>query len=464
MNVGSIARSGLNSVPGVHLAPPAGDLPSASALDNARLNALVVVPNALQGIFRRRRRAVGAATAADVDRWAVGLLSGLRRAHGGRPVWVRLMTSSALLLLSVDDIRAALEGSPDPFASDPEAKRKGMSHFQPEALTISRGEDWAERRRFAESVLDSGAAVHRLGDGFARVLAEESAALLADVDEAGGELDWDRFALAWRRVTRRIVLGDEARDDEELSTVLAEMMDGANSLPDEPSPQLDPFLARIGVYIRRSEAGSLVSLFTEAPLGERVHPVRQVTHWLFAMGDTLAINAYRALAAIVSHPDHLALVEDELAGGSLDAAHIARLSHLDCCLEETMRLWPTTPMFARELTAEAELGGVAVPAGTQVLIVNTFMHRDRDRRPGADRFNPAAWRDGGLDDWALNHFSHGPQGCPGAGLARFSAKGLLGGILRERPVAITSGALDPERPMPHMLDFFSLRFGIAERA
>jgi cytochrome P450 len=129
-----------------------------------------------------------------------------------------------------------------------------------------------------------------------------------------------------------------------------------------------------------------------------------------------------------------------------------------------MRLWPTTPMFARELTEEAKLGEVGVPAGTQVLIVNTFMHRDRDRRPGADRFNPAAWQDGGLDDWGLNHFSHGPQGCPGAGLARFTGKGLLGGILRGGRVTIASGALDPERPMPHMLDFFSLRFAVAERA
>ncbi len=461
MNVGGVARSGLNSLPGVQLPAPAGELPSASALDNARLNAFVVVPNALQGLFRRRRRAVGAATAADVDRSAVGLLSGMRRTHGGRPVWVRLVTSPALLLLSVDDIRVALEGSPEPFAPDPEAKRKGMSHFQPEALTISRGEDWAARRAFAESVLDTGGAAHRLGDAFARVLAEEAAALVADAEAAGGELDWRRFSLAARRVTRRIVLGDEARDDEDLTDALARMMDAANSLPDEPSPELDPFLARIGGYIRRAETGSLMSLLTEAPLGERVHPVRQVTHWLFAMGDTLAINAYRALAAIVSHPDHLTLVSDELAGGDLDAAHIGRLAHLGSCLEEAMRLWPTTPLLARELTGEARLGGVPVPAGTQVVVVNTFMHRDRDRHPDADRFNPRAWQDATRDDWSINHFSHGPQGCPGAALARFAGKGLLGGILSGREVTITGGRLDPERPMPHMLDFFSLRFRIA---
>ena len=156
MSVGGLARAGLNSLPGVNLSPPDGELPGASATENARLNALVVIPNALQGIFRRRRRAVAIATRADVDRWAVGLLEGMCRNYGGKPVWVRLVTDPALLLFSVDDIRTVLEGSPDPFAPDPEAKRKGMSHFQPDALTISRGADWAERRRFAESVLDTG--------------------------------------------------------------------------------------------------------------------------------------------------------------------------------------------------------------------------------------------------------------------------------------------------------------------
>ena len=44
-----------------------------------------------------------------------------------------------------------------------------------------------------------------------------------------------------------------------------------------------------------------------------------------------------------------------------------------------MRLWPTTTMLSRETLAETEWGGVAVPAGTQVLIPNMFLHRDRER-------------------------------------------------------------------------------------
>ena len=131
MDFGALARSGLNSLPGVQLAPPAGELPSASALDNARLNALVVIPNAAQGIFRRRRRAVAAATRADVDRWAVGLLEGMRRTYAGRPVWVRIGPSRALLLLSVDDVRTALEGSPTHSPPTPRPSARGWSTSSP---------------------------------------------------------------------------------------------------------------------------------------------------------------------------------------------------------------------------------------------------------------------------------------------------------------------------------------------
>jgi len=74
-------------------------LHSASLLENVRFNSLVVVPNALHGIFRRRRTAVAIATRANVDGWAVGLLSGMRRSHDGGPVWVRVVKDPALLLL-----------------------------------------------------------------------------------------------------------------------------------------------------------------------------------------------------------------------------------------------------------------------------------------------------------------------------------------------------------------------------
>ena len=172
----------------------------ASLLENARFNAVVIVPNALQGVFRRRRAAVAAASRANVDGQAIGLLRGMRDGHDGGPVWVRVIRDRALLLLTPADVHRALEGSPDPFASDPKPKRDGMLAFQPDALTISRGETWRKRRDFNEAVIDSAFAAS--ADGF-RVIATEEASALA----AGGEINWDGWSASFRRIARRVILG-----------------------------------------------------------------------------------------------------------------------------------------------------------------------------------------------------------------------------------------------------------------
>jgi cytochrome P450 len=440
-----VAQAELTGAAGV-----ARELPSASLVENARFNALVIVPNAVQGIFRKRRGPVAAATRAGVDRWAVGLLRGMRESHGRGPVWIRVIRDRALLVLSADDVRRVLAGSPQPFASDPESKRKGMVVFQPDALTISRGELWENRRRFTEAVLDTGRPIHRLAGQFRAVIHEEGAAMLG---AAGAELDWDRWHLTLRRITRRVVLGDAARDDEELSGLLGELMSKANGMPGEPSDRLPELMEMIRRYVSAGEEGSLVSLFGEAPSDAETKVDGQVPHWLFASFDTLAINAFRCLALLASHPAQRARAAE---GDDV---------YLDACLQEAMRLWPTTPLLARETVADVELDGATVPTGTQVMIPNAFLHRDPDGHDFADRFAPEAWIDGdAASDWTFNHFSHGPQGCPGVGIALLVGRTLLAHVLAERELRPEAPKLDPERPLPHMLDFFGIRVGLENPA
>jgi cytochrome P450 len=334
-----------------------------------------------------------------------------------------------------------LEGAPEPFASDPKAKRDGMAAFQPDAVTVSRGDAWRNRRAFNEAVID--AAFAGSADGFRGIASEEISALAAE-----GEIDWERWSAAFQRIARRVVLGPAARDDTELSETLAEMMSEANGLPGKASERLSAFTARVGEYMQEAAPAALVGRFADAPADAETKQVGQIAHWLFATSDTLAINAFRALALLASHPDQCQRAADDE-------------DYLGACLEEAMRLWPTTSMLARETVTDTDWEGETVPAGTQVLIPNTFFHRDTGSHSWADEFAPERWISGeAADDWSFNHFSHGPQGCPGQALAMLLGTAALRAVIGAGELALDSPRLDPAKPLPRMLDFFGIRVSV----
>jgi len=423
-------------------------------IEGVRFTAQVALPNLIQGLFRRRKQASAIASRTGADGLAVGFLAGVKRSYGEGPVWIRVAKDETLLLLGRTPIRRALEGSPEPFAADPEPKKSAMSHFQPHALTISRDGDWEDRRKFTEAVLDAG--MSSLADRFAAVCVEESARLEK-------ELDWDTWNRAVRRVARRIILGDGAADDDSISEMLGELMDKSNPPGGGDEELYERYVAALQRYVDEAEPGSLVSLFERAPATERTEPVGQVTHWLFALGDTLAINALRCLALLAAFDEQRERVSEEVANADLNTeSGVDSLKVLEACLQEAMRLWPTTAMLSREAVRDVDWDGITIPAGKQVLIVNTFNHRDDDAVPFADRFDPDAWLSGdAADDWIFNHFSHGPQGCPGTALALFVGKAMLASLLGPgSEVRLLSPRLDPTKPLPHTLDFFGLKLSL----
>ena len=78
---------------------------------------------------------------------------------------------------------------------------------------------------------------------------------------------------------------------------------------------------------------------------------------------------------------------------------------------------------------------------------------------------PEAWTEGDArQDWSFNHLSHGPQGCPGAALALLVGGRFLATVLAARRPRLVEPELDPGRPLPHMLDFFSVRVALEPHA
>ena len=430
----------------------AQDFPHASVAEGIRFTAQIGVPNILQGLFNKRELPVKIASRIGAEHLGYELVEGLVKRYGPGPFYVRVAKDESLLLTHPDDLKFVLGASPDPFASDPEPKVKGMAAFQPDALTISRGDLWAQRRQFADAVLEPDKPVYRLATSFAAVAADTAGEL------AGKPIRWEDIDRAFLRMIRRVVLGDSAADDTGITDLLGELMSQGNKMPGTPGPQYPEFIAGIQRYIDKAEPGSLASQVASAPTPPG-GAAGQMVHWMFALKANLAANVLRALAVLATHPEQQREARHEIADADLGTATgVASLEYLGGCLLEAMRLWPTVGLLVKVAHRDVEFpSGAVLPEGRQLLIYNVFNHRNRARIPYADKFSPGEWVSGtAAEDWSFNFFSHGPQNCPGAGISIFLGQAVMANLLKAGPLSVSGVRLDPGKPLPHGVDPYGL--------
>jgi cytochrome P450 len=426
-------------------------------MESLKVLGVGVVPALIRGLFSPRKRAMKLLTALDADGRAVSALAALRSRYGGEGV--QILRGRIVVLWGVPAIKEVLDRSAETYAADGGAKGKGMSHFQPDAVTLSRGAQWRDRRDFNEAVLASSQRMHPFAGRFLTVVDEE-----VDRMRIGESLRWEQFERLFDRITLRIVFGDEARCEQRLTGLLEKLMRQANRLAGlQHTDDYYEFYGEIERLLRQPGDGALVARIPEAPQTHNTRVVQQIPHWLFAMRDTLAANVVRALAAIVADPSVQRRVRQELeATDLLDPPSLNRLRFLEGCFQETMRLWPTTPLLARETVCATELSGEQLGAGTQVMLLNVFNHRDPEHVEAADRLAPDRWLADG-HDYRFNHLSNGSQDCPGMPLVLLLGKAVIGRLLTEYSLVLEHPKLEPDEPLPHMLNFFETRFSAEPR-
>jgi cytochrome P450 len=134
-------------------------------------------------------------------------------------------------------------------------------------------------------------------------------------------------------------------------------------------------------------------------------------------------------------------------------------------MQESIRLWPTTPALLRETTeATVWVEGAqrfTIDAGAGVLICVPAFHRDADALPFADVFTPDIWLDGRADTYPqLVPFTAGPAQCPGQNVVLFATSTFLAQVLSRLQLDLRSSPmLTQGEPLPVTLNQFGLRFG-----
>ena len=119
----------------------------------------------------------------------------------------------------------------------------------------------------------------------------------------------------------------------------------------------------------------------------------QILTFLVAGHETTSGALSLALYFLSKHPDVLRAAQaevDELLGSDPDAVptfeQVARLRCIRRVLDETLRLWPTAPAFARSPREETTLSGRHMRPEDWVVVLIPAIHRD-----------PAAWGDDAED-------------------------------------------------------------------
>ena len=147
-----------------------------------------------------------------------------------------------------------------------------------------------------------------------------------------------------------------------------------------------------------------------------------------------------AIYYLLKNPDVLARARaevDDVLGGTAAPTfeQVHRLTYVRQVLDESLRMWPTAPMFTRRPLEDTVIGGrYAIPANTAITVVVPSLHR-QTAIWGADAatFNPdhmAPERVASLPSSAYKPFGTGMRACIGRQFALQEAVLVLGMLLQ----------------------------------
>ncbi|XP_046450540.1 cytochrome P450 4C1-like [Daphnia pulex] len=165
----------------------------------------------------------------------------------------------------------------------------------------------------------------------------------------------------------------------------------------------------------------------------------EISLFISAGYDSSSVAITWFLYLIAKHPEHQKLVTDELdlifgdSDRPVTAQDLTRLKYLECCIKETLRLYPSLPLMARYLTEEVQVGDYTLPKGLTVLINIYMTHRNPEVYPDPDAFKPERFLPEnciGRHPYAFIPFSAGPRNCIGQKFAMLEIKISLANILR----------------------------------
>ncbi|XP_059353317.1 cytochrome P450 4c3-like isoform X2 [Daphnia carinata] len=185
--------------------------------------------------------------------------------------------------------------------------------------------------------------------------------------------------------------------------------------------------------------------------------IRDEVNAFLGASQTTALAFTWFLCMIAKNPKHQQLLHDEVdhVFGESDrpctSQDLTELKYLECCIKETMRLYPSIPFVLRCLPEDVEIGGYVLPKGVTVAIMIHSLHHNPQVYPNPEVFNPERFlpeNSVGRHPYAFIPFSAGPRNCIGLKFAMLELKIVLANLLRRFDFSVR----DPSVPIKASLE------------
>ncbi|XP_043522817.1 cytochrome P450 4c3-like isoform X2 [Frieseomelitta varia] len=157
----------------------------------------------------------------------------------------------------------------------------------------------------------------------------------------------------------------------------------------------------------------------------------EVNTFMFAGHDTTATSVSWILYALGRHPQYQEKILEEyyevVGMKELTLDILSKLTWLDACIKESWRLYPVTPLIARQIYHPITILGHKIPIGSTVLVNSFLLHRDARYFSEPDSYRPERFLPDGprYPSYAFIPFSAGSRNCIGWKYATMIVKVLI---------------------------------------
>jgi len=323
---------------------------------------------------------------------------------------------------------------------------KNTQIFSSEGFRRALRPDWLHRNPLADSMLVMDPPTHTslratMSRAFSpRVISELEPHIRATCERLAGSLDGRDeadFVADFAMPLAASVIGDLLGLDPDLHHEFSRWNDDIAAIGPAPeSPEraaqiaatletMEGYLRQVVAARRRAPRSDLITALLGVDLNGRPLSDDEIVSFLFLL---LPAGLHTPVYLLTNAVLALARFPETLARVRADAALVPAF------LEEVLRYDPPSHGILRLTTADVELAGTTVPAGSLVLILLASANRDERQFPEPDRFD--------LDRGAQGvvAFGHGVHHCLGAALARLEVRIALESLIsRFRAVERPSG-------------------------